>query len=65
MLSHNVRVALTAGYLVLTFAWGALGYAWEHGLEPSLPLIPALCGAASMGCCGAFLYIASGFGKGR
>lgn len=45
-MSNKANALFCAAHTVLAFATGALGYYWQ---EPSLPLVPALCGLLAFG----------------
>jgi hypothetical protein len=52
-MSNKLRVAFTACHTLFAFGFGAIGYTFETQLQPTLPLIPALCGLAAFFCAAA------------
>lgn len=52
-MTNKLRVIFSAVHTAASFGFGAIGYVFETQLEPTLPLIPALCGLAAFFCAGA------------
>lgn len=52
-MTNKSRAIFTALHTLASLGFGAIGYAFETTLQPTLPLIPALCGAAAFFCAAA------------
>lgn len=48
-MSNKANALFCAAHTVLAFVTGGLGYYWQTRLDPSLPLVPALCGLMAFG----------------
>lgn len=46
-MTNKSRAIFTALHTLAGFAFGALGWYWQTTLNPTLPLIPVLCGGAA------------------
>jgi hypothetical protein len=46
-MTNKSRAIFTALHTLASFAFGALGYYFQTELQPTMPLIPAICGASA------------------